>query len=69
MTGPGGLVQLDNVRVHLDDGSDTAHEQMLSVCRRLLPGWEGVSIGDVQVCPCSGDLTLLLNSCSQMIEA
>ena len=62
MTRLGGLVQLDDVRVHLDDGSDTAHEQMLSICRRSLPGWERVSIGDVQVCPCDDEMTLLLHS-------
>jgi len=40
--------------VHVDDyvslknGKDSAHEQMLGVCRKALPGWEQLTVADIE---------------------
>lgn len=42
------------VPVHLDEavtlkeGQDSAHMQMLGVCRKALPGWELLTVADIQ---------------------
>jgi hypothetical protein len=42
------------VPVHLEDavtlkkGQDSAHRQMLDVCRKALPGWEQLTVADIQ---------------------
>lgn len=41
-------VHLDDV-VSLKEGKDSAHEQMLAVCRKALPGWGQLAAADVEV--------------------
>ena len=41
-------VHLDDA-VTLKDGKESANEQMLAVCRKALPGWEQLTVADVQV--------------------
>jgi hypothetical protein len=41
-------VQLEDA-VSLKNGKESAHQQMLDVCKRALPGWGQLTVADVQV--------------------
>lgn len=43
-----GPVRLPDA-VSLKDGKESAHQQMLDICRKALPGWEQLTLADVEV--------------------
>lgn len=51
---PPSVIMVDTVPVNvadsvsLKDGDSSAHEQMLGVCRKTLPGWEQLTVDDVE---------------------
>lgn len=40
--------------VSLKNGKDSAHEQMLGVCRKALPGWKQLTVADIEASDATG---------------